>query len=52
MNTVDYIFIAVVALFSIGAIVNLWHLANKRRDKSIQDYLGGKEKRMSRFTKA
>ncbi len=51
MNTVDYIFIAVVALFSIGALANLWHLVNKRRDKSIQDYLEGKEKRMSQFTK-
>ena len=51
MNTVDYVFIAVVALFSIGALANLWHLANKRRDKSIQDYLESKKNRMSQFTK-
>jgi hypothetical protein len=50
MNTVDYIFITVVVLFSVGALVNLWYLANRRRNRSIQDYLDCKEKRTSKFT--
>ncbi len=51
MNIADYIFIAVVTLFSIGALVNLWHLANKRRNDSIRDYMNGKEKRMGQLQK-
>ena len=50
MNTFDYIFIAVILLFSVGAFLNLWYLANRHRNESIQEYLNGKEKRMKQFT--
>ena len=51
MNTLDYIFIVVIVLFSVGALVNLWHLANRHRNESIQNYLDGKEKRLRQFKK-
>lgn len=51
MGILDYAYLSIIVVFVVLGLLNLWHFANKRRDKSIQDYLEGKEKRMSQFTK-
>ena len=51
MGILDYAYLSIIVVFVVLGMINLWSFANKRRDESIQDYLEGKEHRMSKFQK-
>lgn len=51
MGTFDYIFTGISIGVTLAALYNLWNIANKRRDESIQDFLDNKEKRKQEFFK-
>ena len=51
MGILDYAYLSIIVVFVAIGMLNLWSFANKRRDESIQDYLEGKEQRMSKFQK-
>ena len=51
MGILDYAYLSIIVVFVAIGMLNLWSFANKRRDESIQDYLKGKEQRMSKFHK-
>lgn len=49
MDVFDFFFIGLSIVVFLAALYNLWHIANKRRDESIKDYLDNKEKRIQEF---
>lgn len=50
MMLVDFIYIFLVSLFVILGVVHLFILANKKRKRSIDNYLKEKEQRKEQFT--
>ncbi len=51
MRLFDYIYILLSLLAAVFGLINLWKMANKRRDDSINDYLEKKQQRLNQFNK-